>query len=179
KGAIATLLLFLIQGVSFGQVYSYTDISSSDGTYVSAYGSVTGYYNSSTHISSTVVTLHSPSGRSEWGSGGESSSSSLSTDGESGNYYATTAHNGTCPHGNSHTVGGSGAAISITFGFTRTWWVLSAFPSPKGPTWGSYRDECIGYTRTCTNPDPWDLECVPLCSPFIRQEWRYADIGGY
>src|SRR5215510_466180 len=96
KTAIAILMLLFIRGISFGQAYSYTDVSV-NGDSVIAYGNVTGYYNSSTHVSSTQVTLYSPSGRSASSWGGESASASLSINGEEGTFGAGTSHQGTCP----------------------------------------------------------------------------------
>lgn len=110
----ALLLMALFAVNSFGQVYSYTDTSQS-GEAVIGYGSVTGYYNSSTHIYTTRVTVSAPSGRSTTTTNsGTSATAYLSLDFEHGNFSSSTSHEGTCPYsGYTHTVGGSGGSIPI------------------------------------------------------------------
>jgi hypothetical protein len=114
NAAVATLIVLFIRGLCLGQVYSYTDASEGSGSVI-GYGSVTGYYNSSTHVYGTTVTVTAPSGRyTTVYSGGTSVTAYLSLDFEHGNFTATTSHNGTCPYGSSHTVGGSGDSTTVT-----------------------------------------------------------------
>lgn len=110
----ALLLVALFATNSFGQVYSYTDTSQSGGVLI-GYGSVTGYYNSSTHIYTTRITVSAPSGRSTTTTNsGTSATAYLSLDLEHGNFSSSTSHEGTCPYsGYTHTVGGSGGSTSV------------------------------------------------------------------
>ncbi|MFN7946589.1 MAG: hypothetical protein U0Z53_14660 [Blastocatellia bacterium] len=118
KVAFVISLMFLIIVIAapvFGQVYTYTTATADD-TYVNGAGYVTGYYNSSTHVYTTSVTVTSPSGRSATAScGGTYCSASLSIGYEDGQYFANSTMVGTCPNvqGGSHPLGGSGSSVQV------------------------------------------------------------------
>lgn len=108
-------LIIVIASPASGQVYTYT-IATADDTYVNGAGYVTGYYNSSTHVYTTSVTVTSPSGRSATAScGGTYCSASLSIGYEDGQYFASSTMAGTCPNvqGGTHPLGGSGSSVTI------------------------------------------------------------------
>lgn len=108
-------LIFLFQSVCFGQVYSYSSLSQS-GNSVIGYSSVTGYYNSSTHVYTTQVTVTAPSGRSTTvSSSGTSATAYLPLNLEHGLYGSSSSHVGTCPNvqGGSHPLGGSGTTLQV------------------------------------------------------------------
>lgn len=114
NATMAIFLLLFTHSTGFGQVYSYTDVSEGSSSVI-GYGSVTGYYNGSTHIYNTRVTISAPSGRSTtlYGSG-SSGTTSLSFDDEHGLFGVSTTHEGTCPgSGSNHAVGGSGGSMTL------------------------------------------------------------------
>lgn len=114
KTIIPLLLIVVFQGICFGQVTSFTSVYFS-GDSVVAYGYVTSYNNSSTHVYTTNVSLTSPTGRNSSASnGGDSATTSLSISGEVGTFNASTQHIGSCPSqygGGTHPVGGSWGSI--------------------------------------------------------------------
>ncbi len=114
KVASTVVLMLLLQSICFGQVYSYTDVSQTSDS-VMGYGYVTGYYNSSTYVYTTRVTVTSPSGRSTTVTyNGNSATAYLGLEWEHGNFTVSTTHFGTCPYGSNHPIGGSGGSISVT-----------------------------------------------------------------
>lgn len=113
---VALLGLLLLSLPAYCQVYAYSDAYDTDDS-VAGYSSVTGYYNSSTHVYTTNITIYSPSGRSSSGStSGTSASTSLSLNLEHGVYALSANFVGTCPNpsgGGNHTIGGSGDSVTV------------------------------------------------------------------
>ena len=113
---LVALGLLLLSLPAYCQVYAYSDAYDTDDS-VAGYSSVTGYYNSSTHVYTTNITIYSPSGRSSSGStSGTSASTSLSLNLEHGVYSLSANFVGTCPNpngGGNHTIGGSGDSVTV------------------------------------------------------------------
>lgn len=109
-------LVILFQSVCLGQVYTYSSLSQTS-DFVVGYSAVTGYYNSSTHVYTTQMTVTAPSGRSTTVSNsGDSATAYLSLDWEHGVYTLSSSFVGTCPNpqgGGNHTVGGSGTGLQV------------------------------------------------------------------
>ena len=112
QGGSSGLLFLAFQSICLGQVYSYVDASVGE-TDVVGYSAVTGYYNGSTHIYTTTLTITSPTGRSTTASNsGESVTAYLSINEEAGWFSVNTQFYGTCPGGGyTHVVGGGGNGV--------------------------------------------------------------------
>lgn len=110
----AVVMVMQIASFAFGQIYTY-NAATSDDYYVTGVGYVTGYYNSSTHVYTTTVSVYSPGGRSSTVmSNGAYGSASLSINLEDGQYTSSSTMVGTCPQaGITHPVGGGGSSIQI------------------------------------------------------------------
>lgn len=109
------ILVALIASPVFSQIYTYTSATAGD-SYVDGAGYVTGYYNSSTHVYTTSITVISPSGRVATAScNGTFCSVSLSIGNEDGQYFASSSMVGTCPNvqGGSHPLGGGGSSTQV------------------------------------------------------------------
>jgi hypothetical protein len=111
---VALLVTLILVPPALAQVYTYNAVTADD-YYVTGVGYVTGYYNSSTHVYTTTVSVYSPSGRSSTvTNNGAYSSASLSIDLEDGQFSFGSTMVGTCPQaGITHPVGGGGSSVQI------------------------------------------------------------------
>lgn len=104
---VAVLGLLLLSLPGYSQIYTYSDAYES-GDNVAGYSSVTGYYNSSTHVYTSNITVYSPTGRTSSAStSGTSISTSISLSLEDGVFTLSSNFVGTCPNpygGGSHVV---------------------------------------------------------------------------
>lgn len=113
---LSFLGLILFATPAFCQIYTYTD-GYDNGDSVVGYSSVTGYYNSSTHVYTSSITITSPTGRTASSStSGTSVSASISLAQEDGAYSFISTFVGTCPSqygGGSHVVGAGGGQVQV------------------------------------------------------------------
>ena len=112
--AVMVLTFLVLSTPVYCQVYTYSDAYES-GDSVAGYSSVTGYYNSSTHIYTTNVTLSSPTRSVSGSTSGTSASASISIQLEHGFYSLAGNFVGTCPNsqGGMHMVGGGGDSLFV------------------------------------------------------------------